>query len=69
MKDEPTWVDLADELEKIQAVQLRAERFGYVGSEDYGKWLLTPGGHATLRLRATLSLVAVHIIRKRGIRG
>lgn len=28
-----------------------------------------PGGHATLRLRATLSLVAIHIIRKRGIRG
>jgi hypothetical protein len=68
MKDEPTWVDLADELEKIKAVQpLRADWFAYVGSEDYGIWLLHPDGRNTDGLRATFSLIAAHAIRKLGI--
>jgi len=65
MKDEPTWVDLADELEKIKAVQpLRADWFAYVGSEDYGIWLLRPDGRNTDDLRATFSLIAAHAISK-----
>lgn len=65
MNIEPTWIDLAHEIEKLKAVQpLWAEWLAYVGSEDYGLWFLRPDGQESDEARATFSLTAAQIINK-----
>ncbi len=65
MTPEPTWEQLADELESLNAVEpLRAQWLAYEGSENYGIWLLRPDGQRTAQIRATFTLIAAHIIEK-----
>ena len=69
MTNEPSWLDLAKELEqsKHSAEPLRADWFAFQGSEDYGVWILRPGGLATAPMRAAFSAFAACAIGKLGI--
>jgi len=69
MTDEPSWLDLVEELKKIKqsAEPLWADWYAYAGSEDYGIWHLRPGGPQTDEVRATFSLFAARAIEKLGI--
>lgn len=65
MNTEPTWIDLAHQIEKLKAVQpLWAEWLAYVGSQDYGLWFLRPDSQKSDDARATFSLTAAQIISK-----
>lgn len=69
MSNQPSWLQLAKEFKNIPPPPepLRAEWFVYEGSEDYGIWLLRPGGSPTDEVRATFSLLAARVIKKLGI--
>jgi hypothetical protein len=65
MTHEPSWEQLADQLDRLKAVEpLRAQWIAYVGSESYGNWLIRPDGQRTAEVRATFTLIAAHIIEK-----
>ena len=63
-----SWVQLADELERLKVTQrLEAQWYAYVGSENYGIWILRPEGQRSEQARATFSLIAARAIEKLGI--
>jgi hypothetical protein len=65
MTHELNWEHLSDDLERLKAIEpLRAQWYAYEGSEDYGIWLLRPGGRRTGQIRATFTLTAAQIIEK-----
>ena len=68
MTNELSWLALAKEFEKsaASAGSLRAEWLAFDGNEDYGIWLVRPGGPSTDALRATFSLLSASPIAKLG---
>ena len=65
MTREPSWEQLADQLERLKAVgPLQADWYAYVGRETYGNWLLRPEGERTAQIRSTFTLIAARIIEK-----
>lgn len=68
MKDH-SWVHLAREFQAIpqSAERLRGEWLAYQGSEDYGIWLLRPGGTETEEARAAFTLLAAEAMARLGI--
>lgn len=68
MLHESGWEDIAQALEKSKTVvPLRADWYAFVGSEDYGIWLLRPEGSKTEQIRATFGLIVARGIEKLGI--
>jgi hypothetical protein len=60
-----SWEQLADQLESIKAIQpLWAQWHAYVGSEDYGIWILRPDAPSADQARAKFSLIAARAIQK-----
>jgi hypothetical protein len=65
MAQESSWQRLAEELESIKTVvPLRADWYAYVGSEEFGIWLLRPNGPPTDEMRARFCLVAARAVEK-----
>jgi hypothetical protein len=69
MTEEWSWEVLAEAFKKIKASiePLRADWLAYEASENFGVWLLRPGGPATYDVRATFGLISARAIEKLGI--
>lgn len=66
---EASWIDLAAEFWDITESwpSLRADWLAFEGSEEYGAWVVRPGGARTAEVRAGFSLIAARAIEIAGI--